>query len=838
MQGLTAAQALEKLRQFGPNRLPRQSRRTLFAIALGVLQQPMFAMLLAAGLIYLVLGEPLDSALLLGFALLSVSITIVQETRSDRVLDSLRDLASPRALVVRDGIERRIPGEEVVPGDLVVLGEGERVPADADLASVQDLAVDESILTGESLPAQKSVPESGERKGDDQSTIFGGTLVVRGTGTALVTVTGSRTELGKIGKSLESIDLEQPKLQQQLRWLIRDFGLIGLGIAICVVLLLGWKTGAWLPALLSGIAVSMSTLPEEFPLVLAVFLAMGAWRISRVGVLTRRGSTIETLGSATILCVDKTGTLTRNQMELTVVTTGKPSYRLGQDSLPPQATAVLAGAAWASAARSADPMESAIRKAAGDASLPTAPDGMQLVMTFGLRPDLFAMTNVWASPTAKKAFVKGAPEAVIGLARLSETERDEILAQADLLARDGVRVLAVAETESFDPSAFLTEKPEQFAFRYLGLVGFTDPLREKVPEAVAQCQKAGIRVIMITGDHPATARAIARQAGIDHGQVLSGSEIEFLTDPELDRQLKVVSVYSRIRPAQKLRIVSRLKANDEVVAMTGDGVNDAPAIKAANIGIAMGMRGTDVAREAAALVLLNDDFVSLVATIRLGRRIYDNIRKAIQYIVAVHIPIAGLAILPLLAGFPPILAPIQIAFLEMIIDPACSIIFESEPEESGIMSRPPRASDAVIFTRPVMIWTLFQGLAALLAVGTPLAIGSLLEWPVDQIRSLSFSVLVATNICLILVNRSFSPSPRLALRANNPALWILSGLVLSLLAGALYFAPLRALFHFGSLNIYIFPAALLSGIMFFLMMEGAKALFPADAFRLFAAPTT
>lgn len=649
MQGLTTAEALKRLRQFGPNRLPRQPRRSIFAIAIGVLRQPMFAMLLAAGAIYLLLGEPLDSALLLAFAFLSVSITIVQETRSDRVLDTLRDLASPQALVVRDGVERRIPGEDIVPGDLVVLGEGERVPADAMLATAQDLAADESILTGESLTVQKCASDPAQEQTESSSAaVFGGTLIARGTGTALVTTTGSRTELGKIGKSLETIDLEQPKLQQQLRWLIRDFGLIGLAIAAGVVLLLGWKTSAWLPALLSGIAVSMSMLPEEFPLVLAVFLAMGAWRISRAGVLTRRGSAIETLGSATVLCVDKTGTLTQNRMTLTVVTAGKSSYHPGKDLPPPWAASVLSGATWASAARSADPMETAIRKAAVEAALPAAPGGMQLAQTFAPRPDLFAMTNVWTSTTARKVFIKGAPEAVIGLAKLGESEKADILSQADLLAQDGIRVLAVAETDQLNPGASQPARPEYFAFRYLGLVGFADPLRENVPEAVAQCQQAGIRIIMITGDHPATARAIARQAGIDHGEILTGSELELLTDSHLDQRLKSVCVFSRIRPAQKLRIVSRLKAGGEVVAMTGDGVNDAPAIKAAHIGIAMGKRGTDVAREAAALVLLDDEFASLVATIRLGRRIYDNIRKAIQYVVAVHIPIAGLAILPLL----------------------------------------------------------------------------------------------------------------------------------------------------------------------------------------------
>ena len=815
-QGLTSAEAAERLRRFGPNELPKPPRRNILKIAFEVSRQPMFALLLSAAAIYALLGEPLDAAVLTAFAMLSVSITIIQETRSERVLESLRNLASPRALVVRDEKQVRIAGREVVPGDLMILSEGDRIPADATIEKSHDLAADEAILTGESVAVTKHF----ER---EKALVYAGTLVVRGSAETRVIATGPRTELGKIGTSLKAVEMEQPRLQRQLRWLVRDFALFGIVVAASVVLLLGLQQGSWLKAGLAGIAVGMSAIPEEFPLVLAVFMAMGAWRISRAGVLTRRAAAIETLGAATVLCCDKTGTMTENRMQVQALETEGASWR-NTGPVTGSLMALLRAAHGASATRPADPMDVAIHEQMAHFSIAPAYEEKRFVRSYGLRPDLFAMTNVWHGESGQPfgIFAKGAPEAVATLCRVTEDERASILEKTNALAQAGFRVLAVAEGGPHTQP--LPDRQEEFSFRYLGLVGFADPLRAQVPKAIAQCHSAGIRVVMITGDYPITAQSIARQAGLDYRETITGEMLDALNDQDLAFKVKQVSVFSRIRPAQKLRIVDALKSNGEIVAMTGDGVNDAPAIKAAHIGVAMGRRGTDVAREASSLVLLNDDFVSIVSTIRMGRRIYDNLRKAIQYIVAVHIPIAGLAILPLLLGLPAMLAPLQIAFLEMVIDPTCSIVFESETDEDDIMRRPPRRPASSILPWSLAGWALVQGVAALLFVSSALIIGWRTGLPEADLRALTFTVLVASNLGLILVNRSFSSSLRTAFTRPNRALWSLVTLVLLLLSCALFLTPGRELFDFGRLTATDIVLAGSLGVLLFIGLEMGKRL--------------
>jgi Ca2+-transporting ATPase len=828
VRGLSSAEAALRLRRFGPNELPSSERRSLLRIVLGMLGQPMFALLAGGALVYLLLGEPVDAGVLGAFATLSVAIGIVQESRSEKVLQSLRSLASPRALVLRDGERRRIAGRELVPGDIIILGEGDRVPADAFLLDCADLLADESLLTGESVPVRK-VPGSAEGKppapgGEDLSFVFAGTLVARGSGVACVAATGLSTEMGAIGRSLQSITLEQPRLQKQLRWLVRDFALAGLGVALLVVLLDGLFRVSWLAAALAGIAVGMSVLPEEFPLVLAVFMAMGAWRISRAGVLTRRAAAIETLGSATVLCTDKTGTLTENRMRLELAAAGGTVWR--QDGRPPcddPVRAVLHAALGASAPIPTDPMDRAIHDAAVAAQL-AAPGG--LLHSYGLKPDLPATSNIWEGPQEETAiaYAKGAPEAIAGLCRMPHGARRQLLVQANSLAAQGIRLLAVAEADLHWRDGCRPVSQRDIAFRYLGLVGFADPLRRSVPGAVRECRSAGIRVVMITGDYPATARAIAAQAGIDSGTVLDGDGLERMDDAALAKAVRATSVFARIRPQQKLRLVEALKRNGEIVAMTGDGVNDAPAMKAAQIGIAMGGRGTDVAREAGALVLLNDDFAAIVATIRLGRRIYDNLRKAIEYIVAVHIPIAGLAILPLLSGLPLILMPTQIALLEMVIDPACSVVFEAEAEEPDVMVRPPRDPATPILGRGAALWALVQGGTAFLIAAGSLFLGAALGMAENALRALVFTVLVLMNIGLILVNRSFRSSLREALLRPNPTLWLLVTAVLAVLAVALYWGPAQRLFHFGPLQLDDAAAVAAAGLVFLALLEALKGL--------------
>ena len=800
--GLTAAEAAERLRREGPNELPLARGRHFGRIALDTLSEPMFGLLIAAGVIYLLLGDRLEAALLLAFACLSVAIAVVQELRSERVLEALRDLSSPRALVLRGGERLRIAGREVVQGDLVLLGEGDRIPADGLLIETHDLQVDESLLTGESAPVGKNPAGAGDARGvkpdrEGLSGVFSGTLVVRGQGVAQVTATGPRSELGRIGQALATIERTPANLSRQTARLVRGAALIGIACCLLVVLLYGLLRGSWLDALLAGVALGMSMLPEEFPLVLTVFMVMGAWRISRERVLTRRAAAIETLGEATVLCTDKTGTLTENRMTVAVLRRGRQTQAAGTADLSPDFRSLARVAALASPPEAFDPMDRAFHALAGQAGIDCT--NLSLVRAYGLRPDLLAVTRVWRQGAGQPLYAaaKGAPEAIARLCRLEEPAAAELAKDVAEFAAQGLRVIAVAEAWI---SETLPDTPMDMTFQFVGLAGLADPLRPSVPAAIAECQSAGIRVVMITGDHAVTAAAIARQAGLRSDSVLEGRAIAGMSDEELRGAIRQVDVFARIMPEQKLRIVRSLKAAGEVVAMTGDGVNDAPSLKAADIGIAMGGRGTDVAREAASLVLLDDDFGSIVRTIRLGRRIYDNLRKSMAYIVAVHVPIAGLALLPLLTGLPLILGPIHIAFLEMIIDPVCSMVFEAEQEETGIMRRPPRPAASPLLSSSLILWSFIQGFIALAALAAVYLIALYLGLSGDEARALTFVSLVLIYLGLILVNRNFGARARDIFGQRNRALgWVLAATI-SILALVLAWPPARQLFHFGPLH--------------------------------------
>ena len=805
LRGLTSPEAAARLAAEGPNELPRMGRRRLPRILRDVLSEPMFALLLGAGAVYLLLGDRLEALLLSVFASLSVLIAVVQETRSEHVIEALRDLTSPRALVIRDGERRRVAGREVVRGDLVVLSEGDRVPADGVLLEAKELLTDESLLTGESIPVRKLAaganadlnPRPG---GDDLPFVFSGTLVVRGQGVAEVRATGASSEIGRIGKTLGSIETAPPRLSRETARIVRVAAALGVSCCAGVVLLYGLLRGEWLNALLAGIALSMSMLPEEFPLVLAVFMVMGAWRISRARVLTRRAAAIETLGEATVLCSDKTGTLTENRMSIVVLDTMAGALEvLGGNTPEPAFQHLAAVGALASAPDAYDPMDRAFQELSrrwGDVQ--SAPS---LIRHYALQPDLLAVTYVWqpANGGPLRVAAKGAPEAVAELCRLSPETRALLREKVDGLAEAGMRVLGVAEATTIGP---LPETPRAFNFQLLGLAGIADPVRESVPSAIAECRAAGIRVVMITGDYPVTARAIAQQAGLEHVEVLDGPSLEKMTDSDLLAAVQRANVFARIVPAQKLRIVQALRSRGDVVAMTGDGVNDAPALKAADIGIAMGGRGTDVAREAASLVLLDDDFGSIVRTIRLGRRIYDNLRKAMAYIIAVHVPIATLALVPLLTGLPLIFGPLHIAFLEMVIDPVCSVVFEAEPAEPDLMRRPPRAASSHLFSRSLVVWCLLQGVIASIALTLTYWLALRRGLPESDARTITFFSLVLIDLGLVVVNRSFGTLVLRGLRTGNRAFWWVSGVTLALLAVVVLWLPARRLFHFGPLHVH------------------------------------
>jgi Ca2+-transporting ATPase len=829
--GLATEEAAARLAKDGPNELPTTKRRSAVAIAREVLSEPMFLLLLAAGAIYLVLGDLAEAAVLLVFANLSIGIAIVQEIRSERVIEALRDLSAPTAVVIRSGQQLKIPARDLVRGDLVLVGEGDRVPADVRLVAGEPLEADESLLTGESVPVHKRnarAEDTGDPVpgGDDQPWLYSGTLVSRGQGRAIVYATGASSQIGRIGRALESITAEPPRLHAQTRRLVRIFGTLGAALSTLVIALYYWLRGSFVDALLAGIAVGMSLLPEEFPLVLTVFMVMGAWRISRARVLTRRAAAIESLGAATVLCTDKTGTLTHNHMVVAALAARENDdwsrWKTGE-SAPAPVLAVLEGALLASSADALDPMDRAVHES-GDALLGGSAAWLgrhERAAEFGLSPELPAMTTVARTEGGPLwAASKGAPEAVAGLCHMEEGARQAMLAEVETLAQQGIRVLAVARASVAD----VPKSPGEIPFSFTGLIGFADPVREGVAHAVRECQQAGVRVVMITGDYPATAAAIARDAGITEGGLLAGPDLAALSTEDLAARVRDCTVFARVQPDQKLKIVEALKAGGEIVAMTGDGVNDAPALRAAHIGIAMGKRGTDVAREASAIVLLDDDFESIVKTIRLGRRIYDNLRKAMGYVVALHLPIAGLAVLPLLFGLPLILTPMMIAFLEMIIDPVCSVVFEAEPEESDIMGRPPRDPQSAILPLQLLAWCAAQGTVAFAAVGAAF----LLAWHEGQgeaeVRSVVFASLVATNIALMFTNRSFRASWREAFSRPNRLVWWTVGVALGLLTIVLAWAPARDLFRLGVLDGRELAACAAAGVTTFVLIQLGKHL--------------
>ncbi|OYX38044.1 MULTISPECIES: cation-translocating P-type ATPase [unclassified Sphingomonas] len=827
LTGLTATDAATRFDADGPNELPRAGQRSIWRIVLEVLREPMLALLLVGGIAYLLLGDLTEALILLGFATFSVGVTVIQETRTEHVLEALRDLSSPRALVIRDGIRVRVAGREVVRDDLLVLEQGDRIAADAVLVDVNDLQTDESLLTGESLPVGKIVTDTGDGThrpgGDGQPFVYAGTLVARGSAIARVMATGPRSEIGRIGQSLATLDTEAPRLRRETTRIVTWCAIGGGAIALLVVLLYGLLRGGWIEAVLAGIAIGMSMLPEEFPVVLTVFLAMGAWRIGKVGVLTRRAAAIETLGSATVLCTDKTGTLTENRMSLAELwlPTGE-TLKIGPDgAVPDFFHSLIETAARASAPQPTDPMDIALldaRDAIPAIALPS--DGP--VHGYALRPELLAMSNIWDDGGSLTATAKGAPEAIAGMCHLSSESRASMTVAVEAMAVRGIRVLAVATAQP--PSRDWAETQQGYDFTLVGLVGLADPIRASAPDAVAQCLSAGIRVVMITGDYAATARSIATQAGIADGDVLTGTDLALLDDAELAERLKTVTVFARTMPEQKLRIVQALKADGEIVAMTGDGVNDAPSLKAAHIGIAMGKRGTDVAREAAAMVLLDDDFGSIVQSVRLGRRIYDNIRKAMAFIFAVHVPIAGLALLPLLFGLPILFGPIHIALLEMVIDPVCALVFEAERDEDNIMTRAPRNPAEPLFSLHMIAWSVFQGAVAFAMLATVFFVETWNAMPETEVRALIFFALVAEILALILVNRSFSASLGEALFRHNAALRYVIVAVFAITALILFLPSAQILLKFGTIAWRDMVLAGALGIVLLVLLEASKAV--------------
>ncbi|MDO8688709.1 MAG: cation-translocating P-type ATPase [Dehalococcoidia bacterium] len=832
INGLSEAEVTRRLDVEGFNEIPSSKKRSILLIAVDVVREPMFLLLVGAGLVYLVLGNLEEALMLLGFVVVVIGITIYQERKTERALEALQDLSSPRALVIRDGQQKRIAGREVVREDILVLSEGDRVPADGALLSCLNLSVDESLLTGESVPVRKTASEGasemGRPGGEGLPFVFSGTMVVKGQGIAKVLATGVLTEMGKIGRALERVQVEETSLQKETRGWVGLLASVGLLLCTVVVVVYGLTRGNWLEGFLAGIATAMSLLPEELPVILTVFLALGAWRISQKRVLTRRVPAVETLGAATVLCVDKTGTITLNRMTVGKIFNGTEFFALGgpaEGRLPEAFHELVEFSILASQRDPFDPMEKAIHQL-GESTLARTEHlhgDWSLVREYPLSERLLALSHVWKSPDDEEYVIaaKGAPEAISDLCHLGHGAEQELSKHIRSLADDGMRVLGVARAK-FQRGSLPGEQHE-FQFEFLGLVGLVDPVRPGVAEAVKECYTAGIRVVVITGDYPGTAQYVARQIGLAQAQdFITGTGLDEMDDLELQQRIRTVNIFARVVPEQKLRLVNALKANGEVVAMTGDGVNDAPALKSANIGIAMGGRGTDVAREASALVLLDDDFSSIVQAVRMGRRIFDNLQKAVSYTFAIHVPIAGLALFPVLLHWPLVLLPVHIVFLELIIDPACSVVFEAEQEEATVMTRPPRDPKKPLFSSRTIGLSVLQGASVFLIVLAVFAISLFRGQNETEARALTFTTLIVANLALIFTNRSWSRTMLATLRSPNAALWWVLGGAVTFLGLVLYLPWLRDLFLFDTLHPVDLAIALAAGSLGIVWFELVK----------------
>lgn len=834
-QGLSEQEAQKRLLKEGFNELPTRQRRHFLLIAAEVAREPMFLLLVACGVIYLFLGDIYEALVLLFFVFIIMGLTIFQENKTERTLETLRDLSSPRGLVIRGGVEKRIPGREVVREDIVILEEGDRVPADCYVLESGELLIDESLLTGESAAVGKKNWQGENHNihpgGEDLPFVYSGTMIVRGQGIGQVYATGVHTQLGKIGQSLEKVKIENTPLQKQTEKLVRNIALICLVICAAVIVFYYLRFGNWLKGFLAGLTLAMSILPEEIPVVLVIFLALGAWRIAQKKVLTRRIPVIETLGAATVLAVDKTGTLTLNQMQVQSLFADGEFIEVGQqvpDNLGAKFVELIKFSVLSSEIIPLDPMEKAFHQLGQQILENYFTDfynEYNLTKDYGFSRKLMATTHIWKKRTGSPRAVvaaKGAAEAIFDLCHLTDEGKEKFKEKINFMALNGLRVLAVA-SGNFEGDR-IPEIQHDLHFEFLGLIGLSDPARPKVKESIEECRQAGIRVAMITGDYPVTAQAIGYQIGLKNPQnFLTGPDIRNLTEAELKEKVKDTNIFARVIPEQKLKLVEALKKEGEIVAMTGDGVNDAPALKAAHIGIAMGERGTDVAREASSLVLLNDTFSSIVAAIREGRRIFDNIKKALAYTFAIHVPIAGLAFFPLLFKWPMIFAPVHIVFLELVIDPACSFVFEMEPAESNVMKRPPRPPSAPLFSRKIISLSVLQGMAVLLVLlffyGWVLARG----WPELKARAIIFSGLVLANLGLIVNNSSFERGFLRSLRVINKSFWLIAALALAFLILVLY-SPLNQLFKMSPLNLPEMAVVFLAAAVGLLLAQGLKFL--------------
>lgn len=806
--GLNSEEVEKLQKKYGMNELVSQEKPNMLKKFLGVFKEPMFLLLLIAATVYFLLGAPKDGAIMLVFVGFVASITFIQEWKTEKTMNALKDLTSPKVNTLRNGKNILIKSIELVPGDVVFLSEGERIPADCIVLEPSNFSVDESILTGESEYVMKVSTTQSEKSTDywKKDILYAGTLCVFGKCTAIVKFTEINTEYGKIGKAISEAKDEPTPLQKKVSILVKNIAIAGVILCISVMVASYFYSFDILNSILSGISLAMAIIPEEFPVVLTVFLSMGAYRLAKNNTLMRKISAVETLGSATVLCVDKTGTITQNKMKVKSIYSDGGIFN--NEDLKNQELSDLM--VLSCEKDPYDPMEKAILEAANLSQLETVYK-YDLSKKIAFDSKTKRMANIYIKDNKYYVAVKGSAETVLGLCNLDKQTMDEINIEIDKMASNGLRVLALADCTSEK----VYEDLECYELTFKALVGLQDPPKEGVEEAIKLCKKAGIRVVMITGDYSKTAMAIGEEIGLKFtDKVIVGNEIDSLSENELCEVVKSCDVFSRVIPEQKMKIVKALKKNGEIVAMTGDGVNDAPALKSADIGIAMGKRGTEVAKEAADMILMDDNFTTIVKSVKDGRRVYDNIRKAMVYILIIHIPIAAMAMFAPLFNLPPLLLPMHIMLLELIIDPTCSIVFEGEPAEANIMENPPRPPQEPLLTRSLTIKVVLQGIIMFLAAFMPFHYMIDLGISSEYARSFSLITFIVANVTLVLVNRSNTELLyHLIKEKGSKVRLIVNSMALIMVFAIVYIPILNSFFRTEKIGIYPLIIAIVLGFI-------------------------
>ncbi len=828
IKGLDGEQVNLSREKFGRNKLDYKKENTFLDVLLRIGKEPMTILLLVASTIYFISGEMGNGIFMVLAILFIASISLYQDSRSKNALEKLKDFSQPHCKVIRNGKIEEIKSEELVVGDFLLVEEGTSITADGTIMHSNDFSVNESILTGESLAVFKD-------KDKEDNFIFSGTIVASGLAITEITAIGNETKLGTIGKSLESISEEKTPLEIQVSNFVKWMAIVGAIVFVLVWVINYWQSKHVLNSLLQSLALAMSILPEEIPVAFTTFMALGAWRLMKLGIVVKQTKTVETLGSATVICTDKTGTITENKMSLAKLFVLKNNKIVGPESaLNDSEKELIALAMWSSEPIPFDPMEVALHQSYKNLIIYDERPNYKLVHEYPLGGKPPMMTHIFSDNKDSKIIAaKGAPEALINVSNLNKTEIQQIHSAIELLATEGYRVLGVG-VSNFVGDEYPAQQ-QDLPFEFKGIVAFYDPPKKNIQRVMEDFYTAGIEVKIITGDNAATTASIAKQIGFrDYDKTISGDELMALSEKELQTRVMDTAIFTRMFPEAKLKIINALKSNDQIVAMTGDGVNDGPALKASHIGIAMGQKGTEIAKQAASLILLEDDLSKMVDAVAMGRKIYTNLKKAIQYIISIHIPIILTVFIPLALGwiYPNIFSPIHIIFLELIMGPTCSIIYENEPMEPNTMSQKPKPLSITFFNLKELSISIIQGL--FITIGTlsvyQYAVAS--DYNEDITRTMVFTVLITANIFLTLINRSFYYSILTTLKYKNNMVLIIVFITMTLVGFILYVKPLTAFFEFETLNWVQLLTCILIGFISVIWYEVVKIIKRAKVSRI------